>query len=277
MSKITAVTLTFNEEKNIAESIDSYKNIVDEIVILDGCSSDNTVSIAEKYNAKIYKKECGYFERFESAMNNIEFNTDWILFIDADERLTEKSAKELKQLCDKYKDSDVNGIVVNYKVTFMGRELNYGASKLKKLRVFKPNTAFMENIKLDQHIRLKSGKVKYMKSYLIHKDYKGIEAWSEKHIKYAKLASEDYFLKRNYNESVEISGLETSAKIKRWFKYGVYYKLPMGLRSGLFYFYRYYIRFGFLDGNEGKIYTFLHAYWYRFLIDSITFEKQKGD
>lgn len=55
----------------------------------------------------------------------------------------------------------------------------------------------------------------------------------------------------------------------------VYYKLPIGLRAWMYYIYRYYFRFGFLDGKEGKIYHFLQAYWYRFLVDAKIYEHEK--
>lgn len=49
----------------------------------------------------------------------------------------------------------------------------------------------------------------------------------------------------------------------------------MGIRSYFYYFYRYYIKLGFLDGKEGKIFAFLQAYWYRFLVDAKIYEQQK--
>ena len=70
---------------------------------------------------------------------------------------------------------------------------------------------------------------------------------------------------------------ERSAKIKRILKYRVYYKLPSGLRAWMYYIYRYYFRLGFLDGKEGKLYAYFHAYWYRYLVDAMLFEKSKGD
>jgi glycosyltransferase involved in cell wall biosynthesis len=275
MSTITTIILTYNEEKNISECINSFKGITDRIVILDGLSKDNTVQIAKNLGVEVYQKNCGYFDRFKFGMTVVGNTTDWILFIDADERLTPESLKELKELCDKYVHSEINGIVVNYRVNFMGKELKYGASVLKKLRVFKPGLAFMEDIKLDQHIRLKKGKLAYMKSFFLHKDYKGIANWSIKHIQYADWASEDYRLKKKNIQEAETNGLEKSAKLKRILKYKVYYKLPMGLRAWMFYFYSYYLRLGFLDGREGRIYTFLHAYWYRFLVDTMVFENEK--
>lgn len=275
MSTITAVILTYNEEKNIGECIHSFSSIADRTVILDGFSTDKTADIAHANGAEIYQKDCGYFERFSYGLNTLDFQTDWILFLDADERLTPESCAELKTLCDRYAGTDTNGIVVNYRVEFMGRELRHGASVLHKLRVFKPGKAFMEEIRLDQHIRLKSGTMVQMKTYFLHKDYKGLKAWSQKHVTYAEWAAEDYFSKKFLNEDVALSGLERSAKIKRILKYKVYYKLPSGIRAWLFYAYRYYLRLGFLDGKEGKIFTYLHAYWYRFLVDAMIYERIK--
>ena len=63
--------------------------------------------------------------------------------------------------------------------------------------------------------------------------------------------------------------------IKTWLKIKFYYKLPMGMRSHIYYIYRYYIRLGFLDGKEGKIYAFLQAYWYRYLVDAKIYEMKK--
>ena len=277
MSTITTVTLTYNEEKNIAECLESVKDIADRMIVLDGCSKDSTVELAKCCGAEVYQKDCGYFDRFQFGMDSITFDSNWILFIDADERLTKESRSELKSLCDQHVASNVNGIVVKYRIEFMGKSLKYGASTLRKLRVFRPKTAFMEDILLDQHIRLISGEMVYMNSYLLHKYYKGLVNWSQKHVQYAEWASNDFAQKKEDAKAIELSGLERSAKIKRILKYRVYYKLPSGLRAWMYYIYRYYFRLGFLDGKEGKLYAYFHAYWYRYLVDAMLFEKSKGD
>jgi hypothetical protein len=51
--------------------------------------------------------------------------------------------------------------------------------------------------------------------------------------------------------------------------------LPIGTRAHMYYIYRYYFKLGFLDGKEGKILAFLHAYWYRFLVDAKIYEYEK--
>ena len=62
---------------------------------------------------------------------------------------------------------------------------------------------------------------------------------------------------------------------KRFIKNKGYYKLPLFFRAHVYFIYRYYIRLGFLDGTEGKIYHFLQAYWYRFLVDAKIYECNK--
>jgi hypothetical protein len=63
--------------------------------------------------------------------------------------------------------------------------------------------------------------------------------------------------------------------MKRRIKNGGYYKLPKFWRAHIYYIYRYYIKLGFLDGTEGKIFNFLQAYWYRFLVDAKMYDCEK--
>lgn len=69
--------------------------------------------------------------------------------------------------------------------------------------------------------------------------------------------------------------MSKGAKIKRIIKFKIYYRLPIGMRAHLYYLYRYYVRLGFLDGREGKIFAFMQAYWYRFLVDAKIYERDK--
>ena len=113
-----------------------------------------------------------------------------------------------------------------------------------------------------------------MKNDFLHFDYKGIKQWVDKHTVYAQRAALDYEKKMVKNEEVNYKGLEFGAKVKRILKYNVYYRLPSGLRAWMFYVYCYYFRLGFLDGREGKIYAFLHSYWYRFMVDTFIYDNQ---
>ena len=78
---------------------------------------------------------------------------------------------------------------------------------------------------------------------------------------------------RWFGRACEVLG--TPVERKRWFKSRFYARLPLSIRSWLYFSYRYYVLFGFLDGPEGRIFHFLQAYWYRFLVDAKLFEAAK--
>ena len=82
----------------------------------------------------------------------------------------------------------------------------------------------------------------------------------------------DYF--DSLNRKIDVSGMSKGAKFKRFVKFNIYYKLPLGTRAHIYYLYRYYWKKGFLDGKEGKMFAFLQAYWYRFLVDAKIYEKE---
>jgi len=124
---------------------------------------------------------------------------------------------------------------------------------------------------MDEHIVLNEGKSVVMKNDCIHKDFKDLHSWIEKHNKYSNREVLDYFERQ---EGEDGKSLNKSAKLKRFVKFKIYYKLPMGLRAKLYYWYRYYLKLGFLDGKAGKIFAFLQAYWYRFLVDAKIYEKK---
>ena len=273
MADITAIILTLNEEKNIEECIKSIKSIVKRIVVVDSFSTDKTVEIAKLLGAEVWQHEfVNQAQQFIWAIENISIDTTWVFRIDADERLTEKSATELEKLTAEHETDDVNGIIVRFEVNFMGKALRHGGIyPFRKLLVFKPGKAHMENRNMDEHIVLDEGKSVEMKNDCMHQDFKSLYAWIEKHNKYSDREVLDYL---NREEAQSNNALSKGAKFKRFVKFKIYYKLPMGMRAHLYYWYRYYFKLGFLDGKEGKIFAFLQAYWYRFLVDAKIHEQK---
>ena len=273
MADITAIILTLNEEKNIEECIKSIKSIVKRIVVVDSFSTDRTVEIAKELGAEVLQnKWINYSTQFIYAIEKANIDTTWVFRIDADERLTEKSAAELEKLTTEHETDDVNGIIVRFEVNFMGKALRHGGIyPIKVLRVFKNGKAHMENRNMDEHIVLDEGKSVEMKSDCMHQDFKSLYAWIEKHNKYSDREVLDYL---NREEAQSNNALSKGAKFKRFVKFKIYYKLPMGMRAHLYYWYRYYFKLGFLDGKEGKIFAFLQAYWYRFLVDAKIHEQK---
>ena len=138
MADITTIILTYNEEKNIAECINSVKSISKRIVVVDSFSTDKTTEIAANMGAEVLEhKFVNQAKQFIYAMETLEIDTKWVFRIDADERLSEASSKELEKLVSLHADDDVNGIVVRFEVEFMGKKLRHGGIyPFKKLLVF---------------------------------------------------------------------------------------------------------------------------------------------
>lgn len=275
MVDLTAVILTRNEEKNIAACIKSIKGLARRIVVIDSGSTDNTIQIAQKLGAEIYFHEWeNHSRQYNWGIQNATIKTRWIFRIDADERLTKESVKEIEKICVDNENTDINGIVVRFKVTFLGKDLKHGGIyPFKKLLIYKADKGYMEDRNMDEHIVLREGKSVELKNDSLHCDFKCLSEWVDKHNKYSSQEVLDYFLGME-KSNIEIKGLSFNARIKRKIKFGLYYKLPIGMRAHLYYIYRYYFRLGFLDGKEGKIFCFLQAYWYRFLVDAKIHEEK---
>lgn len=272
--KITTIILTYNEELNIRDCINSIEKISDRIIIVDSYSTDRTVDIAKKLGAEVYHNEfINQAKQVIYAIENLNIETEWILRLDADERISPKAATEIIEIINE-DNPEINGIVVPFEVNFLGKKLKHGGIyPFKKMIVIRNGYAKMENRQMDEHFYLLSGKSVELNNVSQHKDYKDLTTWIDKHNKYSSRESLDYFNEdTNLQESKK---LNKSAKIKRFVKYKIYYKLPMGFRSYIYYLYRYYFKLGFLDGKEGKIFAFLQAYWYRFLVDAKIYEEEK--
>lgn len=268
---ITAIILTKNEEINIGDCINSIKDTVKRIVVIDSFSTDRTIEIAKELGAEVYQHPFeNYARQYMYGVEIANASTMWTLRIDADERLTDESASELKDLCDKNMETDVAGIVLRFKKNFLGKDLYHGGVyPWKKMNCYKTKLGAIEDRKMDEHIVLSSGSVVEMKTDCLHFDFKTIEYWINKHNWYSSRETVDYF------ENLEKKKDKSELDFKTWFKMNIYYRLPLGMRAHMYYLYRYYIKLGFLDGKEGKIYAFLQAYWYRYLVDIKIYECQK--
>ncbi len=276
MPDLTAIILTCNEEKNIEQCIRSISEVVARIVVIDSGSADQTVAIAKKLGADVYyHKWENYSKQYNWAIQNAGIKTKWVFRIDADERLTPESRHELLELFKTIDQTDINGIVLRFKVTFLGKDLKHGGIyPFKKLLIYRIDKGYMEDRSMDEHILLREGRAVELKNDSLHFDYKDLTAFIDKHNKYSNREVLDYMQRENSASST--SGLSKHAKIKRTIKYKLYYKLPIGMRAHLYYWYRYYLRLGFLDGMEGKIFCFMQAYWYRFLVDAKIYESIIG-
>jgi radical SAM superfamily enzyme YgiQ (UPF0313 family) len=121
-------------------------------------------------------------------------------------------------------------------------------------------------------VMISEGKVGNLKNDCLHYDFKDLTSWILKHNWYSDYEVDTYFKQDMANDGMEM--LSEDAKKRKTLKNKLYYKLPKFLRAKLYFWYRYYLKLGFLDGNAGFVFAYLQAYWYRFLIDAKILEKE---
>jgi (heptosyl)LPS beta-1,4-glucosyltransferase len=116
--KLSIAIATYNEEKNIGDCLESVKDIADEIVIVDGTSQDKTVEIAEKFGARVFVTENHPIFHINKQKSFDHSKGEWILYLDADERVSKQLAKEIKKVID----MDDNELV-NYQLDLNDQKL----------------------------------------------------------------------------------------------------------------------------------------------------------
>lgn len=289
MVDLTVVILTKNEEQNLRKCVESFRGIAKRFVIVDSFSTDGTKVLAQKLNdeLKMIGSELSFYEnpwkdyatQFNWGLANTEISTQWTMRMDADEELMEELVQEIEEKLPKL-SQDVTGVVLRRRVYFMGRWIKHGGRYPELLlRIFRTGCAVCEQKIMDEHLLLQNGSSVEFSKDLIDNNTKDLDWWTGKHNWYSNREVLDHQLtiekQLQENEILENASSSKQAKRKRVIKNNGYYRLPKFFRSHLYYIYRYYIRLGFLDGPEGKIFHFLQAYWYRFLVDAKMYECEK--
>ena len=184
---LSAVILTLNEEKNIANAINSLQNVADEILVLDSGSSDKTASIATEKGAKVVAIEWKGWVAARNFAHEI-VSHEFILFLDADERLT----TELEQVIIKEKSLGFPNLVYSLsRLNFLGKKaIKHGAwFPDEKIRLYKLGTVTWKGGEV--HEWADSGTIKSttLSGTLLHYSYMDTSELYHKTQKYARLAS----------------------------------------------------------------------------------------
>lgn len=185
-SSLSLLIITKNAEDLINDAFNSVRELVDEIIVIDNYSTDNTIKIAEKYGAKIFFKkgdDLGKLRKF--GLNKV--SNDWILVLDSDERLSTKLKKEIKSLF-KNKDKKLmkyNGFLIPFQNHFLGYPLNYGGENYKKLILFNKKYIRIKPALVHEKFELRKGKLGELKNKVLHYSYRSLFQMYKKFTNYA--------------------------------------------------------------------------------------------
>jgi glycosyltransferase involved in cell wall biosynthesis len=272
---VTAIIMTYNEERNLRACLESVNEYIDDIIIVDSYSNDKTEEIARDYTDKFYpNKSINHSKQYLWGIANTDIKNEWVLRLDADERWTEEGFDELRKIIE---EDSADGVYVKMKIFFMGRFIKHGAFYPNYfLRVYKRSKGAMEDRWMDEHIKV-DGVTLLSNIDVIESNYdrqENIALWTTKHNGYSTREAVEFLIaKHKIHEIDTVANLfGNKTERKRWMKENVYFKTPLFVRPFLYFIYRYFFKLGFLDGKEGFIFHTLHAFWYRFLVDTKVYQ-----
>jgi len=231
---LTALVITYNEEQNIKAVLDNLA-FADEIIVVDSFSSDATFEIASSFkNVKITQR---IFDDFASQRNyalSLATNS-WILFIDADERLTTELEKEISTIINE--QNSVSAYFMYRTFMFQNKKLRFSGWQTDKIiRLFKKDESYYNHEKIVHEKLIVNGAIGKLKNKLIHYSYSDYEDYKQKMILYGQLKAQEELVKK------------TKPHFFHFYLRPVYQFLN-----------QYIIRFGILDGKKGIIICYLNA------------------
>ncbi|MRH98904.1 glycosyltransferase [Kriegella sp. EG-1] len=228
--------ITYNEIEHIAEVIENL-SFADEIIIVDSFSTDGTIECIEKHkNVKLIKRPFKNFTDQKSFALE-QASNDWVLFMDADERVTNNLKHEI---IDTINNKEKTASAYFFYRTFMFEDkvLKYsGWQTDKNYRLFRKSKAQFTQDRIVHETLIVDGKSDNLHYKLIHYSYKNYDEYKSKMIKYGKM------------KALEESSKSYSPNIYH-FVFRPLYK----------FVYHYIFRLGILDGKKGLIICYLNAY-----------------
>ncbi len=269
---LSVVVLTYNEEKNLEACLESFQGLTQEFFVVDSGSTDGTVGIAKRHGAQVvWHPFEGHVRQWNWSLRTLPFTFEWALCLDADQRLTPELREEIRYALAS-PPSNVDGYYMKRRQVFLGRWIRHGAYYPKYyLKLLRHRNAWSDEREyLDFRFYVR-GRVAYLQHDLIENNHKDrdLSAWMLKHLSFAVKQSLEEFHRRNGKvKGFAITpGLLGSPDERTLWQKSLWYRLPLYFRPALYFLYRYFFRLGFLDGKEGFIFHFLHAFWYRLMVD----------
>ncbi|MCW2119236.1 glycosyltransferase family 2 protein [Flavobacterium sp. 7A] len=228
MKTLTVIIPTYNEENYITDCLQSVR-FANQIIVIDSYSTDNTVANAKKFDCEIIQRKFDDYSSQKNAAIKLA-KCDWILFIDADERITPKSQLEIVNTINQPKHKAYKIRLPHF---YMNRFLYHSDNRL--IRLAENKSLYFEGLVHEKLIH--EGTVGVLKNSLIHYTYKGLLEYIKKKDSYAwfqaKMATE-----KN--------------------KKATYFHLIF--KPAYRFFHTYFIRRGFLDGIPGLAVASIDSY-----------------
>ncbi|KPM49851.1 glycosyltransferase family 2 protein [Jiulongibacter sediminis] len=272
---ITAIILTYNEEKNIRDCIESVYHWLDEIYVVDSFSTDRTLEIISEYpDVKMVQHD---FENYSTQRNwafqNLDIANDFIFNLDADHRAMPELADELRNHFSIGIPQNINGFMASRRTMFLGRWIKKGGHyPVYHAIIFRKGHGECEQKNYDQHFII-HGESIVLKSNVIDIITESLSTFTERHNKWATLEAAEAIAYSKEMEAGRVKADKEGNPMEyRRYQRMKYYSYPIFLRVFLYFGYRFVLKGGFLEGKQGLVFHFLQGFWFRFLVDAKIWE-----
>ena len=252
---ISVLILTLNEKDNLGDCLQSV-SWCDDVVVLDSYSTDGTQDFAEDGGARVYQRRFDNWAAHQNwAMTEIDFKHKWVLYLDADERVTPAFLEEITKIAQNHDDPCV-AYYCQRRNFFMGKWIKHSMPPSPVMRFFQPEKTRFE--RLVHVVPVIDGRYGYLREYFDHYTFnKGVSAWIDKHNKYSQLEAIEG-LQEIRKGSPPFGALFCADRAKR--RHALKnLSVRMPLRPLLKFFYMYVFKLGFLDGRAGLTYCCLQT------------------
>jgi len=258
-----------NEETNLAACLRSVA-WADEVFVVDSQSTDDTIRIAERLGANIvqFYYRGSWPKKKNWALSHLPFRNEWILILDADERITRDLRDEMAEAIQR---SGYDGYFINRKFIFLGRWIKHcGWYPSWNLRLFKHKLGRYEYLgagtedirsgdnEVHEHVIIQ-GKAGYLRHDMLHEDFRDLFHWIERHNRYSSWEAKVYQHLRTaaFPKTLKTNLFGEPLQRKRFLKrLWIYVPCKPFIKFVVMYVFM----LGFLDGKAGYYFCRLHSH-----------------
>lgn len=256
MSSVSILILTKNEQQDLPGCLDSVA-WSDDIVVLDSMSTDATVEIAKAKQARVVERPFDNWAAHQNwALQHIDFKHPWVLYIDADERVTESLREGIRAAMES--PGEHVAFRIQRRDFLMGRWLKHVQASPYYLRLFKPQ--HMRYERLVNPVSIANGPVGDASGWLDHSPFsKGFGHWFDRHNWYSRLEAEQILENRRNQQRFSLLKAFTAKDFheRRFHQKELFYRLPA--RPTIRFLVLYVLKLGLLDGRAGYTYARLQS------------------
>ncbi|MDT8308007.1 MAG: glycosyltransferase family 2 protein [Bacteroidales bacterium] len=268
-SNISVVIITFNEEKNLPYALKSIQDISDDIHVVDSESTDRTKEIAKQFGANFYTNGwVNWAVQRNWAQDNCRLKNEWILYLDADEQLTDDSRREIFDTIHRQGSRQI-GYYLQFEFWFLGKRIRNAMNPHLRL-IYAPKVRW-SGVGAREYCSAPADSP-VIKAHLIHDDHRGIKFWSQKSIRNAEMEARHLFDKKHGDASDSGRGEGEETSLKRKLRDHLDSYSPPIIRAFVVFLFRLLFKTDLRDGWAGFTYTLFFGLWYPLLVDAIYIE-----